>query len=214
MYTLQRNNMQVATTSVADIKNQNMHSFSLGASFDLDDRTFYVTEEICMGNIQDIFQAIIQINKEDERQEKLFDLDGHIYNRKPITIYVSSYGGSVYDGLALIGVMKTSVTPIHTIATGKVMSMGFAITIAGHKRYSTPYTSFMIHSVSSMAWGQSQDLEESLDEVRRIENIMFNLITEKTSITAKFLKKLNKHKRDYYFDEHKALELGVISAVV
>lgn len=181
---------------------------------DYDDRTFYITEDICMGSIQNIFQAIIQINKEDSYQEKLFELDGHLYNRKPIIIYVSSYGGSCYDGLALIGAMKTSKTPIHTIATGKVMSMGFAIAVSGHKRFATNFTTFMIHSVSSMAWGQTQDIEESLQESRRIEKVLFDLITESTEITPKFLKKLNKHKRDYFFDEHKAIELSVIDHLV
>ena len=177
-------------------------------------RIFYITEDIDSFSIQNVISSIIEINKDDENQEKLYSLEGHTYSRKPITIYVNSYGGSCYDGLSLIGVMATSKTPIHTVATGKVMSMGFAIAISGHIVAATKYTTFMVHSVSSMAWGQTQTIEESLVESRRIEKVIFDLITSRTSITPKKLKKINKAKQDWYFDENTALALDVIHKII
>lgn len=181
---------------------------------DPEDRILYINDYIENTTVQPIIEAIIQYNKEDERQEKLYALDNHIYTRKPITVYVNSYGGSVYDGLALVGIMQKSKTPVVTIASGKVMSMGVIIALAGHTRYATQYTTFMVHSVSSFAWGQIKDMEENVVETKRLHDLLMDFIKTNTQITSKKLKKIYKSKQDYFFDTDVALDLDFIQKVV
>ena len=74
---------------------------------------------------------------------------------EPIDIYVNSYGGYCYDGLALYDFLRAcSYTTIKTHATGKIMSMGLVIYLAGDERYASPRASFMAHSVSGGTWGK------------------------------------------------------------
>lgn len=129
-------------------------------------------------------------------------------------MHLSSLGGSVYSGFGLIGTMKSSKTPIHVIASGRVMSMGFMITVAADKRYARPYTSFMYHTVSSLARGTLTDLIEDVEETQRLQDMINTLVIEKTNIKKKDLKRIQKRKRDWFFGTEDALAYKVIDEVV
>lgn len=192
-----------------------LDTFMNDDSTDVDNRTFYIQDEIDMQmTVGSIIKSINSINANDDKQEKLYALDGHVYNRKPIKLYISSYGGSVYSGLALVGVITTSKTPIHTIANGMVMSMGFILALSGHKRFTTPFTTFMMHSVSSVAWGNLKEMEESVEQTAMLQKTLFDYVLLKSKMTPKKLKKIYKSKQDYYFNVETALELGVIDEVI
>ena len=94
------------------------------------------------------------------------------------------------------------------------MSMGVIIALAGHCRYATPFTTFMIHSVSSVTWGQVKDMEENVVETKRIHNVLMDFIKSNTQITSKKLKKIYKSKQDYYFDTDVAIALDFVQKVI
>ena len=152
-------------------------------------RDLYLTKDISQESLDDVVKRINEINDFDKYQEELFKIHKQKYKRQPIKIHLSSYGGSVYCGLGLIGTIKSSKTPVHVIASGKVMSMGFLITIAAHKSYARPYTTFMYHSVSTVSAGMLQDIIEDLEEANRVQDICDEIITKNTNISLKKLKK-------------------------
>lgn len=49
----------------------------------------------------------------------------------PCEMFISSYGGSIYDALALYDIMNTLKCPIHTFAYGKCMSSAVLLLAAG-----------------------------------------------------------------------------------
>ena len=118
------------------------------------------------------------------------------------------------DGLALIGIITSSKTPIHTVGYGTVNSMGIPILLSGHKRFAVKFTSFMIHSVSSMAYGFVKEIEDSLQESKRLQTILFNYIKERTHISDRKLNKIYNKKQDYFIDEAEALELNIIHEII
>jgi ATP-dependent Clp protease protease subunit len=83
---------------------------------------------------------------------------------KPIDVYISSYGGEVYAGLGLYDILMKSKCRIRTHAVGKIMSMAFLIYLSGGERYSTEFSTFMNHSISSMAWGKLYELKAEVKE--------------------------------------------------
>lgn len=177
-------------------------------------RDLYLTKDISQESLDDVVKRINEINDFDKYQEELFKIHKQKYKRQPIKIHLSSYGGSVYCGLGLIGTIKSSKTPVHVIASGKVMSMGFLITIAAHKSYARPYTTFMYHALSSMSSGQLGDLIDHVDECNRLQIILDKIVTDNTNIPQKRLKKCQEKKFDWFMDTDTALELGVIKKVV
>ena len=130
-------------------------------------------------------------------------------SNKPIDIYINSYGGSVYDGLALYDTILKSKCIVRTHAMGKIMSMGLMIYLAGAERYSMPYASFMNHGISSAAWGKLFEMKIEVRESERLEEICLEILDERTLKGKAYWKKRSKYE-DSYYDRDKAIDLGIV----
>lgn len=131
---------------------------------------------------------------------------------KPIDIYISSFGGSVYCGLALYDVIESCKCKIRTHAIGKVMSMGLILFLAGKERYATKRTTFMSHTVSNISWGKLSDMKQEVDETERIYDICLDILAAKTKkkYTKAWWKKEIEH-LDRYYSYKQAKEMGMIT---
>ncbi len=132
----------------------------------------------------------------------------------PIQLHLCTSGGSCYTGLALYDAIASAHTPVEIICQGKVMSMGVIVTLAANVRKAYANTTFMIHQASGLLFGNVQELEESLEEIHRINDILFKIITDKTKITQDTLNELIQHKRDWFLTAQEALELGLITEII
>lgn len=77
----------------------------------------------------------------------------------PIELYVSSPGGSVNDGFALIDVIRKSKCKIITIAQGCVASMGSLVFISGHERKFYKHSILMFHDMFGGVVDYSQKMK-------------------------------------------------------
>ncbi len=177
-------------------------------------RTLYLPEQVNQESMNKLTKAIIEINKSDDYLKKLYAISDIDYNPKPIEIYIDSYGGAVYQCMGLLGVMEKSVTPIHTIVTGCAMSCGFMILISGHKRFGYKLSTPLYHQVSTGFRGKVQDMEESLEETKRLQKMIEKITLARTEIPKKKLKEVLKNKVDWYMTAKEALELGVIDGII
>jgi ATP-dependent Clp protease protease subunit len=85
----------------------------------LERREIFLMDEIDCASVGDAIEDILFLEAKDKE--------------KPITLYLSSPGGSVGDGFALIDVMLTCKCSIKVIAIGEIASMASAIYIVGTK---------------------------------------------------------------------------------
>lgn len=131
-------------------------------------------------------------------------------NNNEITIYINSYGGSVYDGFAIIDVMRRIKSPVKTICIGKAMSMAALILACGDTRQATDLATIMLHQPSGGFRGTTTDMEINVKEVVRLKKIFHNIIKKKTSIEDPE-KELE---RDYYLDANEAKELNIIDEII
>ena len=136
------------------------------------------------------------------------------YTPQPIKIYIDSYGGAVYQCFGLLGVMEKSETPIHTIVTGAAMSCGFMILISGHKRFGYKLSTPLYHQVSTGFYGKVQDMEERLQETKRLQKVIEDITLERTNISKKKLTDVLKNKVDWYMSAEEAVKLGVIDEII
>ena len=177
-------------------------------------RNLYLPEQVNQESMNKLTKSIIEINEDDEYLAKLYGIHDIQYTPKPIKIYIDSYGGAVYQCFGLLGVMDKSITPIHTIVTGAAMSCGFMILISGHKRFGYIHSTPLYHQVSSGFRGKIKDLEEHLDESKRLQKKIEDLTLERTSISKKKLADILKNKVDWYMSAEEALSLGVIDGIL
>ena len=177
-------------------------------------RDLFFTKQVDQTSIGELTQKIIEINKDDEHLKKIYNVYGLTYNPEPIQIYIDSYGGSVYQCFGLLSVMERSQTPLHTIVTGCAMSAGFMILISGHKRFAHKLSTPLYHQVSSGAAGTVKEMEEKLEESKRLQKQLEDIVKEKTDITKKRLREIFDTKKDWYMTSEEALELNVVDEIL
>ena len=177
-------------------------------------RDLFFTKQVDQSSIGELTQKIIEVNQDDEHLKKIYNVYGLTYNPEPIQIYIDSYGGSVYQCFGLLSVMERSQTPIHTIVTGCAMSAGFMILISGHKRFAHKLSTPLYHQVSSGAIGTVKEMEEKLEESKRLQKQLEDIVKEKTDITKKKLREIFDTKKDWYMTSEEALELNVVDEIL
>ncbi len=133
--------------------------------------------------------------------------------KKPIWIILDSCGGSVVAGLAIYDTIKATVASgaeVNIIGKGIVASMASVIIQAGSKRLALPHTQFLVHEISQSIFEEEEKVsegEERIQEVKRINRIIMNIIAERAGIDVDELIKLSK-KKDCWFDALGARKLG------
>lgn len=165
---------------------------NISIDYDIDDNLFEVTKQI------------MEYNRKDK--------DIPAEKRKPINIYVMSYGGDLYQAYACISTMLASKTPIRTINMGVAMSAGILLLLAGHERYAMKYSTAMIHQGSGGAQGTFSEMEEQQKNYRKLIDCMRDYILDRTNIDMKLYNK-NKTK-DWFLTDKEQVELGIVSKIV
>ena len=177
-----------------------------------DKRFFYISDDIDNESIGKICASLLYLLAEDDKNDE----EKKNYEREPIKIYVSSFGGSVYDMWTLIDIMLNSKTPIYTYCTGYAMSAGFKIFLAGTKRFASKHATFMYHALSTWKEGEGhiQDVKESLEECERLQTAIEEYIVARTKITSGRLAEVRDKKLNWFIGCDEALELGIIDETI
>ena len=108
----------------------------------------------------------------------------------PITFYIHSEGGSVFEGLAIYNYIKGLENDIITRTAGIVASIASIIFLAGAKRSVNENDSFLIHLPSTGSYGNAEDLEKTAEQLRDIEETLSKIYAKETKLTAKQALKL------------------------
>ena len=161
-------------------------------------------------SIMPLVYQIEQWNREDDESEQILKE----YERQTITLFISSPGGEVTSGMALVSAMQQSVTPIMTVCTGIAASMAFLIFISGHMRYSYRNSEFMLHQLSHGAWGRLQDMYETVLWDLKVQSRIDSIILDRTDITQVQLDENRKCKSDWFMYPEEAAELSIIDGII
>lgn len=171
------------------------------------DRRIFLSEEV---DRESIFKVCYYL-------DRLVKLDQQTGAKEDIEIVISSYGGYIYDGLALISKIESLkdmgykvITTINSVA----MSMGFMIGIVGSVRRALRHSRLMCHQPNSESWGTLQDQEESIEETQKLWTRIKELITKYTDITDEELEEIKSKKYDWYLWSEEAKELNVIDEII
>jgi ATP-dependent Clp protease protease subunit len=166
-------------------------------------RKILLSDEIESSSVKDAIKEIMEINRDDELKTR----DYVDWKRKPIKLYINSFGGSVYDGLALVDVIKQSITPVHTICIGSAMSMGFWIYLAGEKRYVGENSTLMFHDISTWIWDKSETIRQELKEMLRLQEMLISEIESRSLVKRETLDDIINRKAEWYIPSDEAIRL-------
>ena len=168
------------------------------------DRIFWVDSQID-ANTLELVKMIMRCNKDDKGKP--------VEERKPITIFIDSPGGSVEVLLAIIKAIEISKTPVRTVCYCTAYSAAADLLASGHKglRYCMPGTNVMMHAGSCAYQGTASQV----DAAKKFYDAMGKKVTDhiysRTNIDTKTQRKM---KDDYYMTDEDALKLGIVDKIV
>lgn len=133
---------------------------------------------------------------------------------KPISLYINSPGGVVYDGLAIYDVMQYIKPKVSTICVGMAASMAAILLAGGEKgmRYALPNSKIMIHQPLGGARGQASDIEIQAQEIIQLKEKINEILAHHTGQKVTKIKKDTD--RDNYMSADEAAKYGLIDEVL
>ena len=139
-------------------------------------------------------------------------------NRKPITFYLSTYGGNADDMFAMYDLMRNvrETTQIHTCGLGKVMSAGVLLLAAGTKgkRYIGKNCRVMIHSVIGGNHGALHNMMNEMEAIEQLQDMYCDALISETRLTRVKLKNMLERKVNVYLSAEEAVELGIADEII
>ena len=127
-----------------------------------------------------------------------------------INVYINSPGGYVNQGFAIYDISKKLKSPIRTVCIGEAASMGALLMLMGQQRCGTKHSQIMVHQVSGGAIGTLTDMKISVDQARRLQDNINEIIKENTLIKdpESFLM------YDKWLSSEEALDLGILTEIL
>lgn len=186
--------------------------------------TPYILEEREMRATQiDIFSRLMRdrilwvsgtVNQHmsDIVQAQLLYLDNA--DKKDITLYINSPGGSVLCGLGIVDLMNYISSDVATVNIGMCASMGSVLLSSGTKgkRSSLIYSKVMTHQVSHGTQGNVQDTRINQMEAEKYNYILFKMLASNCGKT--FDEVLEFSRRDRWYNSDEALKFGLIDEII
>lgn len=138
---------------------------------------------------------------------------------KPITLYINSAGGNVTDGLAIHDVIHHMVSTgieVTIVVQGMAYSMGSVVLQAASpgKRLAFPHSWIMIHEPAKWAgWQSTTAAAQHLDRLKQMQSQIYRIMASRSGKPLRQIIRDTK-RTDFYLDAWKALEYGLIDAVL
>lgn len=161
----------------------------------LNDRVIMITEPIDDYMMGIIVSQLLYLEAEDSDE--------------PIHMYISSPGGSVMAGLAILDTMELINAPVYTYAMGMVASMAAVLFTCGEKehRYIMPNAEVMIHQPLGGASGQASDIEIQANHILNLKKRLYKILAKATGQHVKTIEKQSD--RDNYYEALEAIKFGL-----
>ena len=134
--------------------------------------------------------------------------------RRDISLYINSPGGSVSAGLAIYDTMRLIPNDVSTLAMGIAASMGQFLLSAGTrgKRFALPHARILMHQGSAGIQGTAVDVQIQAENLEHTKSVMNALIAAHTGQDLATIAK--DADRDRWFTADEARDYGFVDRVL
>jgi ATP-dependent Clp protease, protease subunit len=105
------------------------------------------------------------------------------FKGKDLTVWIDSYGGSVFAGASIYNALKEHNGKITVKVDGKAMSAASVIAMAGDEILMSPVAVMMIHNPLTGAYGNMHDLRKVADILDTVKDSIVNAYLAKTNLS-------------------------------
>ena len=173
--------------------------------------------QLLVDKINEIKAADKEIDEMNVGTLSLFGIEAQAIHPS-INIYLSTFGGYVYDMFAIYDEIKrlNEEYVVNIYCVGKIMSAGTIIMLAVplEQRFSYSNVTFMYHTCSGYSIGKIKEMEENTEENKRLHKLMWNIYRENTKIPMEKLDEIYKCKKDWYLTSEQAKKYKIISKII
>ena len=176
-----------------------MNSFTLWEQVMLQTREVYLEDEVglCVHVMHDL-DMLAAINTDD------------------ITLYITSMGGGVPDGIQLIRVIESIQArgiKVIGVVRGEAASMAFLILQACAERRMGRFDILMAHGITSLMLGDSKDFKSQSKVLSFWREKFASFLAERTGESINYWNTILEDNTPRYFTPEEALELQLIDIV-
>ncbi|MCQ2253254.1 MAG: ATP-dependent Clp protease proteolytic subunit [Bacteroidales bacterium] len=134
---------------------------------------------------------------------------------KPITMYISSPGGSVNAGMALYDHMKLISSPVKTVCIGICASMASLLLSAGEKgsREIYPHGDVLIHQplIGGYFQDKASNLEITANNIMKTKRMIAQILADNCGKT--YDQVLQDIENDYWMDANESVAYGIADKI-
>lgn len=163
------------------------------------DRILFLNTEVCAEAINVLAAQMLWLEQQG---------DGDI------SLYISSNGGSIYEGLKLVDIMDFVKPDVSTVCMGMVASMASVIANCGtkDKRYILPRARYLIHQPLSGVSGQVTDMKIHVEEAEKLKEELYHLFEQNTNLSYEEI--WNMCERDNILTAQQAVDYGFVDKII
>ena len=158
-------------------------------------------------------KTCLKLNNELRKLEYNILNDGKslLNKNKFIYLHINSFGGSVFAALSTIDTIKSLRVPVVSIIEGSAASAATMISITCEYRIILPSSLMLIHQLSSSTWGNMDELEDEMKNLKKLMNMITDLYKKYTKLKGKKLDDILKH--DIWWDAKECLKVGLVDEI-
>lgn len=169
----------------------------------LKNRTIIINDQIGSEIVETVMLPLLEM-----------DNDG---SGEPITIYLSTLGGSLFDGMPLCDIVDNLKTPTTIIVPTYAMSMGGLILMSGFnnpnvKKVCYKHSTALIHAGSTYLEGNSTSVKDTFNFHQKYEKKIKEYVLSHSKITEDEYEKMERY--EFYMDSDTMLEKGLVDAII
>ncbi|AIU67002.1 head maturation protease, ClpP-related [Vibrio coralliilyticus] len=131
---------------------------------------------------------------------------------KDLMMRVQSYGGSVYEGLAMFNAIKAHKGKTIGVVDGLAASIATYMLMACDEIHMPENSTFMIHNPSIGAWGEEDEIESALTQVKNAKATVSSAYVERSGKPLEDV--LSAMAQETWFTAQEALDWGLIDKVI
>ncbi len=129
-----------------------------------------------------------------------------------ITINIKSYGGNLFEALAIYDYIRSLKNKVTTKIVGSSASAATIISLAGDERLISKNSRYLIHKPSIMAMGNSDDFKRILEQLEDLDKQLVDLYSERTKMTKEGVLELMT--KEDFISSAEAIEKGFIDGYI
>ena len=162
-------------------------------------RKIFLTDEIDICSATSLIKQLMILSHEDPSA--------------PISLYISSSGGSIDSGMSIIDCMSSIKAEVDTYCVGLTASMAAVIFSCGCKRFMFPSGKLMIHDpMIPETGGNALKLKAVSDSLMEYRSSIASLLAGNCGKTTEEILELTR--QDTYFNAEEALAFGLADQII